>query len=82
MPNIKPEIIERTIKYGEGRYRISSDGNWQVLTFGSHGPNDPPVGLSYRGLPRKPRGLAPSMNWQNNFKNHLTNSKYDSILYM
>ncbi len=36
----------------------------------------------YRGLPRKPRGLAPRMNWQNNFKNHSTNSKYDSILYM
>lgn len=48
MPCIKPEIIERTIKYGKGRYRISSDENWQVLTFGKHGPNDPPVGLSYK----------------------------------
>ncbi len=38
--------------------------------------------MRYRGLPRKPRGLAPMMNWQNNFKNHSTNSKYDSILYM
>ncbi len=26
--------------------------------------------------PRNPRGLAPRMNWQNNFKNHSTNSKY------
>ncbi len=26
-------------------------------------------------LPRNPRGLAPRMNWQNNFKNHSTNSK-------
>ena len=51
MPNIKPEIIERTIKYGEGRYKISSNGSWQVLTFGSHGPNDPPVGLSYKWYP-------------------------------
>jgi len=25
--------------------------------------------------PRNPRGLAPRMNWQNNFKNHSTNSK-------
>ncbi len=35
---------------------------------------------SYKYLPRKPRGLASGMNWQNNFKNHLTNSKYVSIL--
>ena len=51
MSNIKPEIIEKTIKYGEGRYRISKDGSWQVLTFGKHGPNDPPVGLSYKWDP-------------------------------
>jgi hypothetical protein len=34
----------------------------------------------YKELPRKPRPLAAGMNWQNNCKNHLTNSKYDSIL--
>ena len=36
----------------------------------------------YREPPRKPRMLASGMNWQNKFKKHLTNSKYDSILYM
>jgi len=35
---------------------------------------------SYTELPRKPRPLAAGMNWQNNCKNHLANSKYDSIL--
>lgn len=34
----------------------------------------------YKELPRKPRMLASGMNWQNNCKNHLANSKYDSIL--
>ena len=34
----------------------------------------------YTELPRKPRPLAAGMNWQNNCKNHLANSKYDSIL--
>jgi hypothetical protein len=36
----------------------------------------------YREFPRKPRPLAAGMNWQNKFKKYLTNSKYDSILYM
>ncbi len=31
----------------------------------------------YKELPRKPRPLAAGMNWQNNCKNHLANSKYD-----
>ncbi len=30
--------------------------------------------------PRKPRPLAPRMNWQNKYKNNLTKTKYDSIL--
>jgi len=34
---------------------------------------------NYKELPRKPRMLASGMNWQNKFKKHLTNSKYDSI---
>jgi len=32
-------------------------------------------GKMLKELPRNPRGLAPRMNWQNNFKNHSTNSK-------
>jgi hypothetical protein len=37
---------------------------------------------SYCEPPRKPRPLAAGMNWQNKFKKYLTNSEYDSILYM
>lgn len=42
------EISEKTISYGKQRYRTDMSGNWQVLMFGSHGPNDPPTGLSWK----------------------------------
>ena len=41
-------ICGKTIAYGKQRYRIDSSDNWQVLMFGSHGPNDPIVGLSWK----------------------------------
>ena len=41
-------IIEKTIAYGKIRYRTDSNGNWKVLMFGSHGPSDPSVGLSWK----------------------------------
>lgn len=28
------EVIEKTIKYGKNRYKITSEGNWQILMFG------------------------------------------------
>ncbi len=41
-------ISEKTIAHGRQRYRTSMDGTWQVLMYGSHGPSDPPVGLSWK----------------------------------
>jgi hypothetical protein len=48
MGNIKPEVCGKTIAYGRQRWRVDANNNWQVLMFGSHGPNDPPVGLSWK----------------------------------
>ena len=48
MPNTEPQVCEKTISYGPQRWRVNSNGDWQVLMFGSHGPNDPPVGLSWK----------------------------------
>jgi hypothetical protein len=42
------KISKKTISHGKQRYRTDMKGNWQVLMFGSHGPNDPPVGLSWK----------------------------------
>lgn len=45
-------VCEKTIAYGRQRYRVDSSGKyWQVLMFGSHGPNDPPDGLSWKWRP-------------------------------
>ena len=41
-------VCEKTLAYGNQRYRVNKDGVWQVLMFGSWGPNDPPVGLSWK----------------------------------
>ena len=41
-------VCEKTISHGKQRYRVDLNENWQVLMFGSHGPNDPPVGLSWK----------------------------------
>lgn len=42
------KICGKTIAYGSQRWRVDESGNWSVLMFGSHGPNDPPVGLSWK----------------------------------
>ncbi len=44
----KATICEKTIAYGSQRYRVNKNGDWLVLMYGSHGPNDPPVGLSWK----------------------------------
>jgi len=44
----KATICEKTIAYGQQRYRVNLSGNWQVLMYGSHGPGDPVVGLSWK----------------------------------
>jgi len=41
-------VCEKIIAYGKVRFRTDGKGNWQVLRYGSHGPNDPPVGLSWK----------------------------------
>lgn len=41
-------ISEKTIAYGRQHYKVNTVGDWQVLMYGSHGPNDPPVGLSWK----------------------------------
>ena len=41
-------VCEKTIVYGKQLYRTDMNDNWQVLMFGSHGPNDPVVGLSWK----------------------------------
>lgn len=51
MDNVKVVSSEKTIAYGAQRWKVDNAGNWQVLTFGKHGPNDPPVGLSYKWYP-------------------------------
>ncbi len=48
---MKAIICKKTVAYGKNRYKIDINGNWQVLMYGSHGPNDPPVGLSYKWYP-------------------------------
>jgi len=45
---VKATICEKTIAFGKNRYRVDFKDNWQVLMYGSHGPNDPPVGLSWK----------------------------------
>ena len=45
---MKATICEKTIAYGKSRYRVDTKDNWQVLMYGSHCPNDPPVGLSWK----------------------------------
>jgi len=47
---MKPIICEKTIAYGKNRYRVDKNKNWQCLVFGSHGPNDPPAGLSWKWI--------------------------------
>jgi len=61
--------VKKTIAYGKQRYRVDGSGNWQALMFGSHGPNDPPVGLSYKWC-RIPADKVPDevkklANWTN-----------------
>ena len=42
------KISEKTISCGKNRYRVDTNKNWKCLVYGSHGPNDPPVGLSWK----------------------------------
>jgi len=51
-------VCGKTIAFGNQRYRVDNAENWQVLMFGSHGPNDPPVGLSWKWMPI-PEGRVP-----------------------
>ncbi len=44
----QPTICGKTIAYGKQHWRVDNKDNWQVLMFGSHGPNDPVVGLSWK----------------------------------
>jgi len=55
---MKPIICEKTIAYGKNRFRVDKNRNWKILVFGSHGPNDPPVGLSYKWI-RIPENKVP-----------------------
>ena len=41
-------VCGKTIAYGKNRFRVDAKNNWEVLMYGSHGPNDPPVGLSWK----------------------------------
>jgi hypothetical protein len=42
----KARVCEKTIAYGKQRYRVDSPGeHWQVLMFGTFGPED-------KGIPR------------------------------
>jgi len=36
---MKAEVIGKTIKYGKQTWRITS-GHWQVMAFGTRGPED------------------------------------------
>ena len=33
---MKATVCEKTVAYGENRYRIDNNGNWLVLMYGSH----------------------------------------------
>ena len=46
----KATVIGKIIAYGPQRYRSYGNGRWEVLMYGSHGPNDPPVGLSWKWM--------------------------------
>ena len=41
-------VCSKTVSRGEQLWKINKDGTYQVLMFGSHGPSDPPVGLSWK----------------------------------
>ena len=42
------KVCGKEISYGPQRWKVDSEGRWQVLMYGSHGPNDPPIGLSWK----------------------------------
>ena len=44
------KIIGKKIQYGKQNWEVCN-GQWSVWMFGSHGPNDPPVGLSWKKVP-------------------------------
>lgn len=41
----KAKISEKTISYGEQRYRVNLENKWLILMFGTFGPAD-------KGIPR------------------------------
>ena len=41
-------VVGKTICYCNAYYRINPNKTWEVLMYGSHGPNDPPAGLRYK----------------------------------
>ncbi len=47
---MEAQIVSKTVKYGRQRWKLCENGAWMVLMFGSHGPNDPPVGLSWKWI--------------------------------
>ena len=44
----KAKIIGTVISYGRQRWKVDVAGDWQALLYGSFGPNDPPVGLTWK----------------------------------
>lgn len=43
---METKVVSKTVKYGKQHWRINADGSWEVLMFGSFGPNQ--VGLCHR----------------------------------
>ena len=37
---MKASVCEKTIMLGKNRYRVTSNGNWSTLMFGTFGPQD------------------------------------------
>lgn len=44
---MEAKIIGKKIAYGNQNWEVCNR-QWSVWMFGSHGPNDPPVGLSWK----------------------------------
>ena len=62
---MKASVCEKTIQFGRNRYRVSVDGSWQVMAFGSFIGDDISKGLRWKwisipenSVPESVRGLA------------------------
>ncbi len=50
---MKARSVTHTIEYGRNYYRKSADGTWEVLGFGSFGPNERGLRHGWINIPKQ-----------------------------